>query len=148
AALILSCGLCPKKCLRSTTFLAVATVWSMGLAGILLLPFREFLQYSNRHGALEFSEATRWSLNPASLLSVFFPHRFMSLERERNWGLGYWEDNIPYIASLYPGLLVVLSLGFALWVRIKKIKKVFEMDGIGWLLMAVGIFLALGRYNP
>jgi hypothetical protein len=123
----------------------VPVVVAVLLAAVQLLPTQGRLADSPRSGGLKAGEASVWSMPPERLVEIAFPRFFGDPTREPEglylgWSLN--DRNYPYVASLYPGLLLAV-LGFSallLW-RIPR--------RAAWgLVFAGGIFLALGRHNP
>jgi len=123
----------------------VPVVVAVLLAAVQLLPTQGRLADSPRSGGLAAGEASVWSMPPARFVEVVFPRFFGDPSREAEglylgWSLN--DRNYPYVASLYPGLLLAIlgSCALLLW-RIPR--------RVAWaLVFAGGTFLALGRHNP
>ncbi|MDX1642887.1 MAG: hypothetical protein R3244_00870 [Thermoanaerobaculia bacterium] len=125
--------------------LAVAAVLALLLAGVQLLPTLDRLSSTGRAGGLEPSVVTHRSMPPQRLLELASPHPFgdpMRTDEELFYGQNIFDEGHPYLVSIYPGLVVfVLAIGGLARVRLER----YWM----WLAMlAGGLFLALGRFNP
>jgi len=120
---------------RAGFFLAV---WTAGLllAAAVLLPFFEFVRLSDRSGGLAPEEALRWSLHPLELLQLIHPYIFGRLVPDMRWFGQRWLDTL-YI-GITPLCLAVLYL-----VRARCVHKLFLA-----VTALLGLFLALGSYNP
>ena len=102
---------------------------ALALALPQLLPSLELLRLSNRSGGLDLGSATAFSL-PASMLGRALLPSY---------------DGQPF--SEYIGYIGVIGLGLALWAALSR--PLADRRRWIWLLLAaVGLGLALGRYNP
>ena len=114
-------------------------------AAVQLLPTLGRLADSPRAQGVSATQATFWSLPPARVAEVLFPRVFgdpARIEEGMFFGWGVNDRDFPYVASLYPGLLLAL-LGIAALLR-WPIPRRAE-----WCLMlGFALFLALGRHNP
>jgi Bacterial membrane protein YfhO len=122
----------------------VPILFAAALAAVQLLPTLGRLADSPRK-ALPARIATTWSMPPARLVEVVFPHFFGDPIRDVEGLFFGWNLNdrdFPYVLSVYPGfLLVVLGVSALLLWRIPR--------RAAWSLsLAVGGGLALGRHNP
>ncbi len=99
-----------------------------GLAAIQLLPTYELSTLSIRSGGLPYRQAVSFSLRPElvvrSLLPSFYDNPFSE-----------------YVA--YVGILPLLLVGLAIWRRGRRQQAPFFIT-----LSMLGLFLALGAYNP
>jgi hypothetical protein len=134
----------PRALLRLAR-LAVPLAAALALAAVQLAPTAGRLADSPRAGGLDARHATTWSAPPARLVELAFPRFFGDASRPqpgRFFGWNLHDRDFPYIASVYPGLLLtVLGVSaLALWPVPRR---------AAWALAAVlGAFLALGRFNP
>ncbi|HEV3459692.1 MAG TPA: hypothetical protein VHG32_24330 [Thermoanaerobaculia bacterium] len=115
------------------------------LAAVQLVPTAGRLAGSVRSQGLAPEEATLWSSPPERLVELVFPRFFGDPARQGAglfFGRGLHDLDYPYVASIYPGLLVTLlgAAALCLW-RIPR-------RGAWVLCLAAGVFLALGRHNP
>jgi hypothetical protein len=115
------------------------------LAAVQLLPTLGRLADSPRAQGVSAAQATFWSLPPARVAEILFPRVFgdpARIEEGLFFGWGVNDRDFPYVASLYPGLLLAL-LGIAALLR-WPIPRRAEWG----LMLAFALFLALGRHNP
>ncbi len=115
--------------LRALLMLAASLGIALLLALPQLLPSLELLRLSNRGGGFDLGAATAFSLPPSLLARALLPSYDGQLFSE-------------YIATI--GLI---GLGLALWAIVSHPRA----DGRKWiwlLLAAIGLALALGRFNP
>ena len=114
------------------------TVWLGGLllAAVVLLPFYEFVSLSHRAGGLEAEQALRWSLHPLELLQFVHPYLFGRLVPLTRWFGQLWLDTV-YI-GIFPLCFTALYL-----LRRRCAYKLFLIS-----VALLGLFLALGSYNP
>jgi len=131
----------PIIALRVVVPVAVA----VALAAVQLLPTAQRLADSPRAGGLDAAQANIWSAPPARLVDLAFPRFFGDPSRPqagRFFGWNLHDRDFPYVASLYPGLLLtVLGVcALTLWPIPRR--------GAWALGVLAGAFLALGRHNP
>jgi hypothetical protein len=124
---------------------AVPVLVAVALSAVQLLPTWQRLADSPRAGGLDSAQATTWSAPPARLVELVFPRFFGDPARPRAgffFGWNLHDRDFPYVASLYPGLLLaVLGVcALALWPIPRR--------GAWALGVLTGAFLALGRHNP
>jgi hypothetical protein len=124
---------------------AVPVVVAVALAAVQLLPTAQRVADSPRAGGLEAGQANTWSAPPSRLVELAFPRFFGDPARPqagRFFGWNLHDRDFPYVASLYPGLLLtVLGVcALSLWPIPRR--------GAWALAALLGTFLALGRHNP
>ncbi len=124
---------------------AVPVVVAVALAAVQILPTAARIADSPRAGGLDATQAGAWSAPPARLVELAFPRFFGDASRPqagRFFGWSLHDRDFPYVASLYPGLLLtVLGIcSLSLWPIPRR--------GTWALAAALGAFLALGRHNP
>jgi hypothetical protein len=100
------------------------------LAAAQLLPTLELSRLSVRSGGLPYNEAASFSLNPTLLFKAFLPPLL--------WPPPFSE----YVA--YVGLIGLALAGLGAWAVARWRRPGLEMLGLALL----GVFLALGAYNP
>ncbi|MEJ2086050.1 MAG: hypothetical protein P8Y44_10300, partial [Acidobacteriota bacterium] len=100
---------------------------------ILPLSFRGYLGYSPE-------AATAASWNPITSIEWFLPFAFGKPDLAF-WGQRFFGGDPPLFPSLYPGVLALLLIGSSGLSRDRK-------TCWAWMLIALGLFLSLGRYNP
>jgi hypothetical protein len=106
------------------------------LAAVQLLPFAEFVLHSLRFGGLGFQKTTAASYHPYEFLQLIVPYVFGPLVPQIRWFGQTWLDT--FYIGIFPLLLCVVFFFFS-----RHRLKVF----LG-LLVAVSVFLCLGKYNP
>jgi hypothetical protein len=125
--------------------LLVPVVFALLLATVQLWPTAARLAGGARGEGLPEAESTHWSMPPARLVELAFPHFFGDPSRNMVglfFGHNVHDLEYPYVLSLYPGLLVsVLALAaLAAWPIPRRVALL--------LTLAAAMFLALGRHNP
>lgn len=109
--------------------LVLATLLAAGLAATQLLPTLELTRLSNRSGGLPFREALSFSLRPQLIGRGLLP--------------SYADEPLfsEFVATI--GIVALLLALLGAW-RTRHNKQVLGLT----ILTGVGIFLALGAYNP
>lgn len=135
----------PRTNLITALRVAIPVVMAVALAAVQLLPTAQRLADSPRAGGLGAAQANIWSAPPARLVDLAFPRFFGDPSRPqagRFFGWHLHDRDFPYVASLYPGLLLtVLGIcALTLWPIPRR--------GAWALGVLIGAFLALGRHNP
>ncbi len=130
---------------RAAPRVLVPVAAALALAAIQLVPTLGRLADSPRAGGVEAGQAATWSAPPARLVELVFPRFFGDPARPQAGAFFGWnlhDRDYPYVASLYPGLLLtVLGVcALALWPIPRR--------GAWALAIVLGAFLALGRHNP
>jgi hypothetical protein len=144
-AALAASGLLARRERRAVPRLLVPVAVAVALAAVQLVPTWGRLRDSPRAGGLDARQAGTWSAPPARLVELVFPRFFGDPAQPvegRFFGWNLHDRDYPYVASLYPGLLLTV-LGVAaltLWPIPRR---------AAWVLGAAGgAFLALGRHNP
>ena len=137
--------------------LGLICVLAVGIAAIQIAPTLELARSSIRRGGLDYREAVAFSLSPLPRLLryTFLPPWGANLADV--FGGSYFTEYLAYVGVLPLALVGVWGLG-GLWraarrVRGGGLKSLREIDWLSpTLRMAVlaglGVFLALGLYNP
>jgi hypothetical protein len=125
--------------------LLVPVAVGTALAAVQLLPTWGRLADSPRGGGLDAAQAGTWSAPPVRLVELVFPRFFGDPAQPvegRFFGWNLHDRDFPYVASLYPGLLLtVLGVAaIALWPVPRRPAWAFGV--------LAGGFLAVGRHNP
>jgi hypothetical protein len=100
---------------------------------------------SPRTGDTMAAEAADWSMPPERMMEWLLPRLFGDPARgdeDLYFGWGLHDRNYPYVISIYPGLLV-LVLAAAAMIRWRVARR-----SVWIAMLALGLFLALGRFNP
>ncbi len=130
---------------RTALRVVVPVLAALAIAAVQLLPAAPRLADSPRAGGLDPAQASTWSAPPSRLVELAFPRFFGDASRPqagRFFGWTVHDRDFPYVASLYPGLLLtVLGVcALSLWPIPRR--------GAWALAVLAGAFLALGRHNP
>lgn len=115
---------------------AAAVVLGLALAAVQLLPTLELARLSVRSGGLPYREAVSFSLRPGLLLYSLFPTYGEDLSQV--FASPAWTEYVGYVGVV--GWVLVLA---ALVGRHHR-----RAVAVGGAFAAVGLFLALGGYNP
>ena len=120
--------------LRSLGGLLLMGLGGLALAAAQLLPTLELSRLSVRSGGLPYNEAASFSLKPTLLFKAFLPPLL-------------WEPPFSeYVA--YVGLVGLILAGLGAWAAIRR-RRPKAGPGAEMLALALlGVFLALGAYNP
>ena len=108
--------------------LIVGGLLALLLTAIQLLPTIELIQNSSREGGLTFNEVLSFSLNPLHFTRSFLPAYGQSLFTE-------------YVAFLPITAVILAVIGGWQWRRVPGVLPAI-------VLVLLGLFLALGIYNP
>jgi hypothetical protein len=140
--------------------LLVVLGFALAVSAVQLLPAAQRLAASSRARGLAAPRAADWSLPPARLGEVVFPRLFGDPARSKEglyFGGGLDPRGEPYVASLYPGLLLaVVGLGALLSgaggapgsAPLSAPVPRLPLRAVWAGGAAVGFWLALGRHNP
>ena len=141
----------PPGGLRRKGFILASFGMALLLALLVLslqwLPFAELLSHSSRQGGLSYRKAVELSLRPADLLGLIAPRLFFVGESGSFHPWPGAAGEARYYYSLYIGMLGGAAFPFslaALRARDRHAQDVFA----ALVLVAIGLFMALGRYNP
>jgi len=116
----------------------LGTAWVPGLllASVQILPFIEFVLNSVRIDGVGFDRATKWSYHPLELIQLIVPYFGGTTVPETRWFGQYWLDT--FYIGIFPLICAILFFVCAK----DRIKIVLG------ILLAVGILLSFGKYNP
>ncbi|MGV7220425.1 MAG: YfhO family protein [Nitrospinales bacterium] len=126
---------------RRTLAVGGLVFFALGLSAFQLLPTYALIQNSVRDWGLSFEANTMWSLDAQALISLFFPYDLSGFMERTNWNVDSIK-NISFFPSVFMGVVPIFFLctGVVLF-KTKEIKF--------WtVVFFVGIFFALGKYNP
>ena len=127
-----------RKITRSGIALGAVVAVSWGVTAIQLFPTYSMLGESTRVDGVFYDLHVLWSLQPSDMTSLLVPKDYKGyMYRE-----GGVSESFSFFQSLYMGVFGVyfLCLGF-LYLRQKETRF--------WVsVFTVGIFFALGKYNP
>lgn len=131
--------------LRNVASVGAICVAALLLSAVATLPALDHARDSVRARGFDYDTATSWSMPPARLGELLYPHLFghMMLDGRRvYWGGSlYGTRTAPFLTSIHPGLLAsVLSLA-ALLARIRGTRLALSVAG-------VSVLLSLGAHTP
>ena len=108
----------------------------LGLASFQILPFLEFLRYSSR-SAMDFKEASMWSLPPYALLDLFIPY----LSESDYIYKDYWARQ-SWLLAYYMGIATVIFAAISMKFDTTRRRCII------FYILALGLVLSFGRYTP
>ena len=126
---------------RLLLYLLAANLVVAALGMVQFLPTIELLLQSRRDRPIPFQEASYWSLNPTSLVGLFFPDK----EADSTLPLGvrlFFARNVPFLLSHYLGVLSLLAI--CAWGYFSSWKERI----IVLALMLCSLALAFGNFTP
>lgn len=123
---------------RAALIMAGALLFGLGLSAVQWVITLEFTPLSNRAAALPFADAVKWSLPPRALISLLIPN-FIQDPSSKYWVLGFWNTQLPYLLSIYPGVAVLLFIGLAL-ARKNRGGLVLAAGALFFLILSLGKF--------
>ncbi len=113
---------------------ALSVLVAFGLAAIALLPALEMLQHTAR-AALDYTEASRWSLPPLGLAGTISPLIFGRGVRD------FVAPGAPPWDRVEFGYMGLTALALVIFARGKQTR-------FFWLLALLGLLVAFGKYTP
>ena len=146
-ALMLIDTLAVKKAIAQLSFgriLALLGAFSVLVAGLVmvqLLPTVELFLESRRTQPMPIQEALHWSLNPKSLLNLFFIDKVV----DRSLAVGarlFFVREPPLLISYYLGVFSLF--GLALWLCFSSLREKLVLLSLG----SCFLIFALGSYTP
>jgi hypothetical protein len=124
-----------RPLLAALGIVAVAVLAGAGLAAVQLVPTFELSQLSVRGGGLPFKEALSFSLRPGMLGRALLP----------GWDAPLFPEFVAYVGV--SGLALALAGAVAVWKSAPSHPRHLSRRG-ALVLAGLGLFLALGGYNP
>jgi len=131
-----------KQVLKNST---PGILFGLGLAAVQILPTLELMPRSVRGSGFEQEKALIWSMHPFDLLNTIVPNLFgdpYTIGRTTYWGEAYHRGREGYLVSYFLGMSAVLLSLLSLGSERRRTRLVF------FCLVGLGVFLALGQYNP
>lgn len=102
-----------------------------------VLPTLELLIQSRRGLAIPQSEALMWSLQPSSLLNLFFLDK--EVEPEISAGMRfYFTRKVPFLLSSYLGIAVLFGVALWFYYEGRREKLILASLSLGTLALALG----------
>jgi hypothetical protein len=151
---------------RGLILVAAGVALGVGIAAVQVLPTAEYLRHSDRASGVDYERLTNLSYHPARLIALFAPNFFGSPADGSYYTEGaYFED------AAYVGVIPLIAAGAAVlaWARARFFRRRVETalqsrsynDAPAaflpaalktvpfWVGLAlIGLFFALGKYNP
>jgi len=131
----------PVKLGRSLLLIGGLNIVVLAVSMVQILPTLELLSESRGSHRVAYSESTMWSLQPWSLINLFF------IDKEINPNLinGIYPlflPKIPFLISYYLGPLSML--GILLWLACGTQREKILLSS----LVVVSVIVAMGNYTP
>ena len=136
---------------RMTAPMVLAVILALGLSSFQLIPTVKLIDHSVREGGLSYDQHTGWSMKPKKLSYFFSPPDYnkyldSGLPAMQPQGeILKTEENLEdtsFFHTLYMGSLGLVFVFLGFFFRREK------AVGFWLVVFLLGIFLALGRYNP
>jgi hypothetical protein len=127
---------------RRILALAAGLVLALLLSAPALLGARALVEGTRRDQGLTGDESFAWSVRPLVLLDSVVPGFFgdvHTFSEAGYWGQPFFPDGFPYLLSVYVGPGLVLLAAHA---------GVFPGRRRLWVLVLLGVLLALGTHGP
>lgn len=129
---------------RRLGLLIVTAILGALLSAAQLLPTLELARESLRSGGLSWREAVSFSLKPAMLLQALLP----------NYRAAIFSEYVAYVGVI--GVMLMALGVWACWSKTARdrrrtaseIRPLLVVGRASSVLMLLGVFLALGAYNP
>jgi hypothetical protein len=130
-----------REVIRITTTLGLAVLFALGLSAFQLMPTAALLKHSFRQSGLDYAFHTHFSLPPAKLTTLVLTPGYDDYLTTRSLAETA-HDFSGLLHTLYMGIFgfFFLCLGFLF----RKDKVI----GFWLVIFLVGVFFALGEYNP
>lgn len=125
-----------------------ALLLSVLIAAVQMLPTAEYLRESQRSDGLDYDTLTNLSYHPIQLLTLLSPDLFGTPADGSHLTEGLYFEDAAYIGfvPLIAALAAVWAWGRGL--RTRKVSPNLHSVPFWALLALVGLFFALGKYNP
>ncbi len=134
-----------KSRLRDVASVAAISLAALLLSSVQILPGLDHARDSVRAGGFDFKTVSEWSTPPQRLVEAFYPDAFGSARVDSEvlypGSHLYPGRRIPFILSIYSGLLMVVVALAGLIARIRG----------AWLYLTVtvlSLLIAFGKYTP
>jgi hypothetical protein len=130
--------------------LVIVSILFLFLSAIQLFPFLELFHHSVRGSGISYPEATTWSFAPKDVLLFFLPDAYgYFLDMKKYWTVQCWfktlyTGGLPFILCLI--FFITPSSPFS--PSEERVRRFWGEQKLFVILMALSIFLSLGRYNP
>ncbi len=126
-----------KGFLRKSLAVVALVLMALALSAIQWIPTFSFLKEISRGSGLNYATSTHWSMPPGAFFDLFLPTNHMRFLESGDTSMNY------FIHSIYMGVVPLFVFFGCLLVY--KERKAIRF----WLLVfGVGVFFALGKFNP
>lgn len=126
---------------RFLLFVVLANGIVAGLFMVQLLPAVELFFQSWRVGGVSYAQASEYSLNPVSLLNLFFLDKNVNFDHYAGLHT-FFNSEVPLLLSLY--LSASAASGIVLWLIRSSMRERLVLGG----LLFFAFLLALGHHTP
>lgn len=134
-----------QRSIRPMIAVALISIAAFAAGAVQMIPMLDHASDSVRAGGLTLKTASDWSMPPARLSQFLFPNALGYLDfggRALYWGQRLYPDrSLPFLYSIYPGLLLAVLTLAGLLARVR-----------GWAIVLtvslVSIVLAMGGHTP
>jgi hypothetical protein len=121
--------------------LIAANLLVLALVMVQVLPTAELFLESRRQQPIPPQEALHWSLNPVTLLNLFFLDKEIDLSTSKGVRLFFGRE-APFFVSYYLG--AISAFGISLWLYFSSLREKITLMS----LVAASLIVALGSYTP
>jgi hypothetical protein len=132
-----------ERSIRPLARVALISLVACALAAVMILPAVDHASASVRGRGFSYEVVTTWSAPFARVAELVFPTVLGHHHPDRNlyWGGALYDRRTPFFMSVYPGLLVAVSVlaGFLLRARGARLTAA---------ILAASFLLALGGHTP
>ena len=128
----------PSRVLENVFLLGLVVLGALAITAFQLLPTWLFARESIRDFGMEYVHHARWSMDPSTLMHLLFATPATQSQLLPGQG-----GSPGFLNSIYMGIVPVSCLAGALWLI-----KSDRLIRFWWVAFWVGIFFALGKFNP
>jgi hypothetical protein len=130
-----------RRIIKLVIILGAANGLVVGLGMVQILPTIELLIESRGGHPVDYAESSMWSLQPWSLINLFFIDKEINPKLLNALNL-FFLRNIPLLISQYLGPLCLLGILLWLWSGTRREKIVLL------LIVTISLVLCAGSYTP
>jgi hypothetical protein len=133
------------RSVRNVALVGLLSVAALLVSAVQTIPAVDHAGDSVRARGFDFDDVTNWSLPPIRLGELFHPNLLGHVdvqERRLYWGAPlYPERGVPFLYSIYPGLLLSVLAVAGVFARVRG-RTLFLA------IVATSVLVALGAYTP
>ncbi|MBC8285367.1 MAG: hypothetical protein H8E32_16245, partial [Nitrospinae bacterium] len=115
----------------------ILVLMALAISAVQWVPTYYFTKEIPHGSGLSLETSTHWSMNPVTLLELFLP---LSLDRFMEMDGGKMDY---FLHSFYMGIVPVFILFYSLLANSEN-----RAIRFWWVVFVLGVFFALGRFNP